>query len=387
MKNRFFTLIIIFAGLTHIAVASSVPALDRYKSIYLKEVARLKLTSQAQKLHAPQEHIKAMRALEQEFQEKGDLKNLLAVRKERKRFISDPRVDAIIPVVTPAQLRALQKSYIKNYESIKESRNQEISQLKEKYLGALKKLQTNLTKQGKIDEALIVMNEIQSSKKDSDDSASGSSDFTPYAAVPTTSNLAKTLDIDTLSELIHGKVTRWSSYNNQITVRYDFIDDKQMQDWKGGKINESNHTLECDNTIAWCVLQMKSISKIECDMSFKKSDQNSGVVIGKSLTALITSGRPTIARVYQTTPSYPVLVVRDIENYAGNRYHSVITLDSKQVSWSINMGLPRRGIMHQPIAFPTFVGFGNMTSSSAYSNISITGILSDRQIERLKQQL
>ncbi len=385
MKNKIFATTTIYASLALSLIASSVPELDRNKSIFLKELGRLKATSQTQRLHVPQNHIKSMRALEREYQEDGDLKNLLAVRKERERFIGDPRVDAITPVVTPTKLRALQESYINNYDSITESRTQEIEELQEKYIAALKKLQTKLTKQGKIDEALVVMSEIESS--DSSDDAFSSGEFTPYATDQASDQPPKTLNIDTLGELIHGEVTRWSSYNNQITIHYDFTDNEQMLDWQGGEINELNNTLECENTVTWLKLQMKSISKIECDMSFKKSGHNSGVVIGKSLTALITSGRPTTAKVFQTSPQNPIFVIRDIENYAGNRYNSVIKLDSKQVSWSINKGLPRRGIMHNPIPYPTFVGFGHMLSSSSYGKISITGILSEKQLQRFKQQL
>jgi len=384
MKNINFATFTIFISLTLSLVASSVPELDRYKSIYQKELKRLTATSQTQRLFVPQNHIKAMKKLEMEYQQSGDLKNLLAVRKERKRFIGDPRVHAIIPVATPTKLRALQESYIANYDSIKENRTQGIDELKEKYIAVLKNLQTTLTKQGKIDEALVVMNEIESS-----DSTSGSfsTDFVPYVEAPNSGQAPKTLNKDTLGTLVHGKVVRWNSYNNQITIHYDFSDSNQMLDWKGGEIDRLRKTLVCKNSVAWLTLQMEDISNIECDMSFQQSDNQAGIVVGNSLTALLTGGRPTTARIYQSSPQNPVLVVRDIENYTGNKYHSLITLNSKQVSWSINGGGARRGIMNNSIIYPTFIGFGHVTSSSSYDNITITATLSKKQLERFKQQL
>lgn len=384
MKNRYFAIITIFISIVLPLLATSVPELDRYKSIYQKEIKRLKKTSQSQRLHIPQNHIKAMRALELEYQNSGDLKNLLAVRKERERFIGDPRVNSMTPVTDPSKLRALQKFYIANYSSITETRTREIDNLKEGYISRLKKLQTTLTKQGKINEALVVMSEIESSDS-IDDSFTGG--ITPYAISPTSNQPSKTLNIDTLGTLLHGKITRWNSYNNQITVEYDFSDNDQMLDWKGGEINDLKNTLDCNNTVAWFKLQMEEISQIECDMSLKRSGHNAGIVIGKSLTAIITSGRPTMAKVYQSSPYNPILVVRDIEKISGNKYHSVLTINSKQVGWSINKGLTRHGIINNSIVYPTFIGVGEMTSLSSYCNISITGILSKKQVELLKQQL
>ena len=220
MKNRHFTTIIIYISLALSLTASSVPELDRYKAIYQKELSSLKATSQTQRLHVPQNHIKAMRVLELEYQQLGDLKNLLAVRKERERFIRNPRSSAINPVTTPNKLRSLQKSYISNYNSIAETRTKKIDDLKYKYIIILKKLQTSLTKQGRIEEALVVMNEIESS--DSIDNTYKPTSFTPYAGNLDSEEDSKTLNSDTLGKLIHGKVTRWSSYNNQITTNVCF---------------------------------------------------------------------------------------------------------------------------------------------------------------------
>ena len=127
MIKKYFTIIAVLISMAFpLFAASSVPELDRLKLIYQQGVKRLKITSQTQRLHIPQNHIKAMRALELVYQNSGDLKSLLAVRKERERFIEDPRVDTMIPVETPNKLRSLQESYISNYSSITKNRTQEI---------------------------------------------------------------------------------------------------------------------------------------------------------------------------------------------------------------------------------------------------------------------
>lgn len=384
MKNKYFATIIIYTSLALSLAASTVPELDRYKSIYLKELGRLKVTSQTQRLHLPQNHIKAMRALELEYQQLGDLKNLLTVRRERERFIRNPGASAINPVTTPSKLSSLQKSYISNYNSITENNTKQIEDLKGKYAVMLKNLQTTLTKQGKIDEALVVMSEIESS--DSIDTPN-SSTFTPYAGSLDNKKSHRTLNSDTLETLIHGKVTRWSSYNNQITISYDFSDSDQMLDWKGGEIDTINNMLVCGDTVAWFKLQMKEVNRIECDISLPHSNSKASLVIGNSLTALIEGGKQTKAKIYQSSPQNPVLKVRGINNISGNKYHSLLTLNSKQVKWAINEGLTRSGIANAPITYPSFVGLGHMTSSSSYDNITITGILSDKQVEHLKQKL
>jgi hypothetical protein len=322
--------------------------------------------------------------LELEYQQSGDLKNLIAVRNERKRFIIDPSPDAVELVTSPDELRSLQESYIANYSSIYATNQKNIDDLKDKYKVLLKKLQITLTKQGKIDEALVVMNEIESPES-GDTHSSGR--LTPYAGSTNSEETSKTLNTDTLGTLIHGKVTRWSSYNNEITIYYDFSDSNQMLDWKGGKMDVVNNMLICDATVAWFKLQMKDLNKIECDMSLTLSSSKAGLVIGNSLTAVIEAGRKTTAKVYQSSPLNPLLEVSGIDNRSSRKYNSLLKLKSKEITWSINGELPRRGVASPPITYPAFVGLGNMTSSSSYDNITITGILSDKQVEYLKKQL
>lgn len=156
----FFSIIFAASG-TH-ADSTSVPELDRYKAIYKQQLTKLANKTKYQRLHIPQYHIKELRKLEAEYQASGDLRSLLAVRTERERFIGDPRIDHIEPVEYPAKLRELQISYIKNYRIIKAKRKQNAENMRNKYTQALQRLQKKLTQQGKIDQALAVMKEIES---------------------------------------------------------------------------------------------------------------------------------------------------------------------------------------------------------------------------------
>jgi len=162
MKNYPLLFSVFILAITLQAAPSGVTELERYKSIYERELTRLSAQSRMQHLRIPQEHIKALSKLEDQYRQAGDLRNLLAVRNERKRFILDPRVDSIAQVDTPAKLRNLQTSYIRKYKSINAGREQEVHATRKKYIEVLQALQKRLTRQNHIDAAMKVMQEIES---------------------------------------------------------------------------------------------------------------------------------------------------------------------------------------------------------------------------------
>ena len=389
MKIFNYILFAVFVGISAnlIAADSGVPELDRLKGIYQQELKRLQSQRCTQHLHVPQDHIKAMRKLEMEFQQSGELRNLLAVRKERKRFIGDPRIDAIIPVSSPAELRKLQQAYIANYNVIKNKRAKEAADTKEKYIIILKKLQKKLTRQGKIESALAVMNEIEAEESGGSTTASSTgSSFAPHEFTPTPTK-SNEIEIETLKELLHGEVLRWNSYNKEITIKYDFNDENQMQDWKGGEWDGLSNILNCRLTVAWLKIQMSEIKRVECDMFFHNSPRSAGLAIGNSLTAMIEEDRTIDGKIYQTSSEDAAVKIVNIENAYGQPYHNVISINDRQVSWKINGGRMRHGTLQEGILYPSFIGFGRMNSESSYNNVTITGILSKKQIERLKKQM
>jgi len=389
MKIFNYILFAVFIGISVnlIAADSGVSELDRLKGIYQQELKRLQSQSRTQRLHAPQDHIKAMRKLEMKFQQSGELRNLLAVRKERERFIGDPRIDAISPVSSPPELRKLQQTYVSSYNTIREKRTREASDTKEKYIIILKKLQKKLTQQGKIESALTVMNEIEAEESGVSTTApsTGSSfDSNEFSSEPTKSS---EIEIESLKELLHGEILRWNSYNKEITIKYDFSDENQMQDWKGGEWDGLSDVLNCRLTVAWLKIQMSEIRRIECDMFFQNSPHSAGLVIGNSMTAMIKEGRTIDGKIYQTSSEDAAVKIVNIENSYGQPYRNVISINDRQISWKVNGGRLRHGTLQDSIIYPTFIGFGSMSSESSYNNVTITGILSKKQIERLKKQM
>jgi len=385
-QNLIFIAILTCIALPIIA-ATGVPELDRLKGIYNREITRLKTKSQSERLHVPQEHISAMRKMEQEYQQSGDLINLLAVRKERERFIGDPRPDAIDPVSSPQNLRSLQQSYIQNYKLINSKKDELMRKTKDQYISRLQSLQKSLTKRGEIESAMAVMKEIESVESggqvaESDEIASASVDSDSASGSPRSE-----LDTATLSSLLHGKVTRWNSYNHEITLEYDFKAPEQLEDWKDGELDAFSNVINCKQTITWLKVQFSEIKKVECSIYLNNPSLRSGFVIGRSLTAVIESDRSINGSVFQSSEEHPSVRAANIEKTNNNAYHSTLLLNDKSLSWGINNERVRRGTLLEKIKYPTFIGFGCSDSTSSYGSIKITGVLSTKEIARLKKKL
>ncbi len=380
----------IFAILTVFVLnAAAVPEMDKLKGIYEKELARLKSESQAEKLRLPQDHIAAMRELERTYQQSGELKSLLAVRGERERFIGNPSITAIVPVTTPDHLRTLQQSYIEQYKSLSSDRKTKIGDLREKYIRALENLQKDLTRQGKIESALAVMKEIES-EQDSFEGGDNAADS--GGAVISPDLIAKprstTLDIDALNELLHGEVRRWNSYSRQITITYDFSEPEQMEDWKGGELDELRGLLVCERTVAWVRPQFLKILEVGHDAFFDEEHEHlAGLVIGNSIQAHLTGGTVLEAKLFQTSEQHPLTRFVEAGSPSIRVHRSELTIQNGRVEWTVDRTRARRAILQVPIRYPTYVGVGHMGSRSAYDNITITGILSKEYEAYLKQQL
>ena len=390
MKRSCFVLVLILVSAWS---ALAVPEMDKLKGIYQAELARLRTETRGERLRMPQEHIAALKDLEMSYQKSGELKSLLAVRSERQRFISDPSVPAIVLVRVPDRLRSLQQSYIERYNGLSSAQETSIDDLRDKYLRALEKLQKDLTRQGKIESALAVMNEIESPESEpTDDEAAGATTDTtssvpPPVVTPKPSRPA-VLDIEALNTLLHGRVVRWNSYSRQITISYDFSDGAQMEDWKGGRLDALRGMLVCDRTVSWARLQMLEISEIKYDAFFDGDEYRAGLVIGTGLQAhLIGSDDSLEAKLFQTSEEHPVVRFTETGSTSARVHHGEFSLNDNRVEWSVDRGRTRSAQLQVPVRYPTYFGFGHMGAVSAYDNIIVTGILSKEYEAYLKQQL
>ena len=375
------------------AGTGDIPELSRYKTIYDREMARLATKIQSQRLHVPQDHIKALRKLEEEYQKSGELIKLLAVRRERERFIGDPRADHINMVDTPLKLRELQKSYIANYKAILNKRRIEKESIRDNYIGVLEKLQKKLTQQGEIEKALVIMKEVKAVESGSTTSSSasaGNSGITDGSNSSTNgSSIHKgnTIDAKVLATILHGEIVRWNSYNNEITIKYDFSDDKQLLDWKGGKIKGIRGRLTCNRTVSWLKIQLSDIKRVEIGMLMTRGSKHAGFVIGNNIRAEIVKGRTIDGKIYHTGNSNPIVKIINIEEDYGQPFNSIITINERQVSWSVNGGRIRHGVLDETITYPQFIGVGNMMDASSYDSVTVTGTLSTKMVERIKRKL
>ncbi len=386
MKTRVLILCCLFYAISAVA---AVPEMEKLKAIYNTQMKRIASDYQGERLRAPQEHTSSMRELESSYQKSGDLKGLLAVRKERLRFVNNPRVSAIEPVTTPVRLRDLQQKYISRYSNMGTDNDTKTRDLHAKYLSALENLQIALTQKGKIESALAVMNEIEETKS-GNAAASDKPTSAPAAdpfSTPSAGRKSDILDLETLNGVLNGNVTRWNSYSREITVTYDFSEASQMEDWKGGVRDASRGIMLCENTVAWVRLQLLQVLKVEHDVHFEGYKHfKAGFLIGDSLQADLIGGDTLDANLFQTSSQHPV--TRFSTAFDRRRtYRSALAFQQGRAEWSLNGGRTRRGTLQVPIRYPAYVGFGTMRSVSGYDNISITGILSKEYEAYLKQKL
>ena len=364
--------------------------MEKLKAIYNTQMKRIASDYQNERLRAPQEHTASMRELEIGYQKSGDLKGLLAVRKERLRFVSNPKVSNIQPVAIPKRLQELQQAYITRCSNMGSDYKTKTRELHTKYMSALENLQKELTQKGKIESALEVMSEIDELKNGGTPTASSGRGTARVANPLSTSPVRPSgdvLDIESLSSLLNGEVVRWNSYSREITITYDFSEESQMKDWKGGEWDTSRRLLRCNRTVAWVKLQLLKVVKVEYDVHFEGYEEfTAGFLIGDSLKADLVGGDVLNAKLFQTSEQHP-LCSFSADFDRRRKYRSKIVIEKGRAEWSLNGGRVRHGILQVPIRYPTYVGFGSMTSVSGYDNISITGILSKEYETYLKQKL
>lgn len=124
----------------------------------------------------PQQYQRDIQVLHDHFRKQGNLDGVLATDKEMKRFAAaltaehdpfdlTPEMPAEAIVKAPAELRQLQEQYVGRFKAAATHRLREIRDLATKYLGGLQKLQVDLTRAGRIAEAVAVKQEADRLQK------------------------------------------------------------------------------------------------------------------------------------------------------------------------------------------------------------------------------
>jgi len=160
MKKPVFTLVAVVLALVLQGYGQEV--LDQYQEQYRKGQESVDTVFREQRLSMPAAQVQALRQLEAQYQRAGDLQGMLAVQQERSRFVLDPRGLSIPNLQTPVDLARLLSAYKARFAEIAVERDRSRTELKYRYVEALKKLQVSLTQQGNIQEAKRVMQTIAS---------------------------------------------------------------------------------------------------------------------------------------------------------------------------------------------------------------------------------
>jgi len=358
------------------------PELRKLRRLYKAQIEKVEEKHRKDVEEAPRLHIQELETLQKQYQMAGDLKPLIAVRKERERFTADPSLARVVPVKSPAKLRALQMQYLEKHKEMSRERAKSILELAQKYVRRLGSLQKDLTQEDRIDEALKVMKEIEQAKVDSAVTKARDELTTKPPAQPGKPRDRSSMRIDTasLEKIIHGEITGWNPMTGAITCKYDFNDKDQLRDWEGGTHNSRQGRIICRDAPARLRLVFTSVSRVEYEGFFASGEEGIKMAIGEDLTTEIGAG-PDMDKLlaYQDSPHFP-LTILPVEFKKFAPYVSVLVLRNGVVDWKVNERNLKKARLRKPITYPTRIGFGS-GSRIMFDNVVVQGVLSTEYVD------
>jgi len=374
----FVSAALLLANAPALAARSAEPAeLRQAREIYEAELQKLKDQYATDTAKAPQRQIAALTELEKHYQAAGDLRALIAVRNERKRFEANPSASDIVPVESPDKLKALQQSYVAAHNERRRVLSQSNTDLTTLYARRLAEMERELTKEGRIDDALRVMEAIERLKTGQTPSvtppAESDAGGTPGAVLGAGFGLVGT---EQLARVVRGEILKWNSMTGDISIKYNFSATNQASDWEGGTVDETHGRLVCDASAAWFAVPLKEVTRVEFEGYYQSGQGGIALRLGRSLTAEIGAGdKNSKTIVYQESEHFPITSLdRGVE--PSLRYTSALEIEADAVKWSVNGRNLNVGKLISPIRYPVKVGVGDPRNRTAYDDITITGILS-----------
>ena len=346
--------------------AADVPVeLTRLRELYEAQIQKIDEDYLKERLDKPMHYLEDLAALGSSYQKSGNLRSLLKVRQERDRFDKARDLDSMVPVAAPADLRALQAKHIAAFRKTGEYRAARKAELKKKYAARLVALQTDLTKQNRIDEALVVMEAAEVLK-----GTSGSS--SPTSPAPGVSP-PQAVSSDPLSA-IHGDVVRWNPLTSEITVAYDFSAPEQLEDWAGGEGSEDEQLIARERLVRFKPA-FAGVYSIDYETSRLEGDGPLAVALSGNLHAELGSGEDGVRNLlYQDHSRFPILDERgDVRD--ARIYFCAIKLDGGKVKWDVNRLVQGHRPLLRPLRYPTWLGVGSAQCTSTFDNITVTGVL------------
>ena len=134
------------------------------QKIYQAQSLSISLDYDAKPKMIVSEYAKELDVLEQTLAKKGNLDGVMIVRQEKADFKLANEIPDTVNDKTPAELKAVREKYKGMLSAVEVDKKREIGKLAMLYVGRLQNMQEALTKALKIDDALLVKNEIDQVK-------------------------------------------------------------------------------------------------------------------------------------------------------------------------------------------------------------------------------
>ncbi|MDD5519607.1 MAG: hypothetical protein PHI84_02200 [Kiritimatiellae bacterium] len=191
MRKLISVMVLIFSlSITHLSIAQENNKNAEFanaQKIYQEQSLAISLTYAAKSKTILAEYAKELDTLEQVIAKKADLKGVMAVRQEEADVKLANGIPDNVTDQTPVELKALKEKYKGIMATVESDKKKDLAKLATLYIGRLKTIQDTLTKNLKIDDALVVNNEIAQVKGSIDlktnEIVGASSQMTPQSAV------------------------------------------------------------------------------------------------------------------------------------------------------------------------------------------------------------
>ena len=135
--------------------------LEKLRSVYDSSLKKCETQYVTRKQNWPEQYLASLDGLRQKFQKAGNLDGWSAVDKEIKRFRNAGTITKQDIDSAPEFINAVQSQYQGFDKTAEQDKSKQILALRDKYVAYLTNIQTSLTKDGRIEEALMVKSEVE----------------------------------------------------------------------------------------------------------------------------------------------------------------------------------------------------------------------------------
>jgi hypothetical protein len=135
--------------------------LAEYRKTYEEEIRKIEDTYLGRLSDCPQRYLRGLDSLAERVRQSGNLDGWQAVTAEKARFVKEREIEESDLAAKTSALRALQEEYLDQRDALAMERARSILDLVRRYATALDREKADLTRQGKITDALAVKSETE----------------------------------------------------------------------------------------------------------------------------------------------------------------------------------------------------------------------------------